>query len=534
MQAPVTPLLGELLQSAARRHPRHDAIVFPDHRLSYAAFEGESHIIARALLARGVQPGDHIGILATNRPEYLPLLFACVLIGAVAVLLNARFRTQELRHVVRHCDLKWVVTGNLSAVPNAERLLEAFPELLQDPKFSSLAGDAAPKLEHLITLDDTPRGPLEPWRDFLDSAEDVTEQDLTSITESVDPMSTALIMFTSGTTSMPKGCALNHHSVFWTSAAMRDRLSVVHHDVMWDPLPLFHMASILPLFALMHEAGTFLTDHTVDIDRAVKQIHAEQGTFLYPAFPAIMADLIAHPELKPETLSCIRLINNVAHTEVLEANMAAMPLATHISAYGMTELSGIASHTDPGDPADERARNCGQPYPGVEVSIRDPESNQAVTEGSQGEICVKGFSVFQGYYNQPEENAKAFDAEAGWFHTGDMGSLDEKGRICFHGRLKDMLKVGGENVSPLEIEAWLSTHPDIAMAQVIGAPDERLQEVPVAFIELHPDGGVTEADIVAYCAGQIASYKVPRRVIFVSEWPMSATKIQKAALRAWL
>ena len=530
MQASVTPLLGELLRSAARRHPSHDAIVFPDHRLSYAGFSDESHTVARALVARGVRPGDHIGILATNRPEYLPLLFACVLIGAVAVLLNARFRTQELRHVVRHCDLKWIVTGNLRAVPNAERLLEAFPELLQDTARSPLAGDAAPKLEHLVALDDTPRGPFEPWQDFLNSAKDVTEQDLIRITDTVEPMSTALIMFTSGTTSMPKGCALNHHSVFWTAAAMRDRLSVVHHDVMWDPLPLFHMASILPLFALMHEAGTFLTDHTVDIDRAVKQIHEEQATFLYPAFPAIMADLIAHPDLKPEALSCIRLINNVAHTEVLEANMAAMPLATHISAYGMTELSGIASHTDPADPAEERARNCGQPYPGVEVSIRDPETNQAVTEGSQGEICVKGFSVFQGYYNQPEENAKAFDEE-GWFHTGDMGSLDTKGRICFHGRLKDMLKVGGENVSPLEIEAWLSTHPGVAMAQVIGAPDERLQEVPVAFIELHPDARVTEADVVAYCAGQIASYKVPRRVIFVSEWPMSATKIQKAALR---
>ena len=125
MQASVTPLLGELLRSAARRHPSHDAIVFPDHRLSYAGFSDESHTIARALVARGVRPGDHIGILATNRPEYLPLLFACVVIGAVAVLLNARFRTQELRHVVRHCDLKWIVTGNLHADPNAERLLEA-------------------------------------------------------------------------------------------------------------------------------------------------------------------------------------------------------------------------------------------------------------------------------------------------------------------------------------------------------------------------------------------------------------------------
>ena len=533
MQASVTPLLGELLHGAARRYPSHDAIVFPDHRLSYAAFANESRTIARALLARGIQPGDHVGILATNRPEYLPLLFACVLIGTVAVLLNARFRKQELRHLVHHCDLKWIFTGNLKAVPNAERLLEAFPELLRNSAPPSLTDDAAPQLQYLVALDDTPSGRFEPWLDFLDSAEDVTEHTLHSITTTVDPMRTALIIFTSGTTSMPKGCALNHHSVFWTSAAMRDRLSVGHQDVMWNPLPLFHMASILPLFALMHEAGTFLTDHTVDIDRAVKQIHDEQATFLYPAFPAIMADLIAHPDLKPETLSCIRLINNVAHTEVLEANMTAMPLATHISAYGMSELSGIASHTDPADPAEERARNCGQPYPGVEVSIRDPKTHQAVDKGNQGEICVRGFSVFQGYYKQPEENAKAFDEE-GWFHTGDMGSLDERGRICFHGRLTDMLKVGGENVSPLEIEAWLSTHPGIAMAQVIGAPDERLQEVPVAFVELHPEATVAEAEIVAYCAGQIASFKVPRRVIFVSEWPMSATKIQKTALRAWL
>lgn len=525
--------LGGILNNAAERCPDQEAIVFPDHRLTYWELLQRSRKIARAMLASNVKPGDHIGILATNRPEYLPLLFACTLIGAVAVLLNARFRSQELQHTVRHCDLKWIVAGNLKAVPHVERLVEAFPEIEKLSSKKASAGNAAPLLEHLVTLDDVAEESFQKWDDFLEAACLVDEKELDVIANNVDPLSTALIMFTSGTTSMPKGCALNHHSVFLTSAAMRDRLSVTNKDVMWDPLPMFHMASILPLLSIMHEGGKFLTDRTVDIDRAIAQIHEEQATFLYPAFPAIMADLLAHPELKPETLGCIRLINNIAHAETLRANMAALPKATHISAYGMTELTGVASHTDPSDPAEERISHCGQPYPGIEVEIKNTESGMPCPVGEQGEICVKGFSIFQGYYKQPEENEKAFD-EDGWFHTGDLGSLDVKGRIRFHGRLKEVLKVGGENVSPLEIEAWLSTHPEVVTAQVVGAPDARLDEVAAAFIELKVGAQLSEEDILDYCNGQIASFKIPKIIRFVSEWPMSATKIQKSELKKML
>lgn len=533
LKTPAKAVLGGLLLGAAQRYPDREAIAFPDHSLTYRDFADYSRNIARSMLANGIRSGDHVGILATNRPEFLPILFACTLVGAVAVLLNARFRTQELRHVVRHCDLTWIILGNLNAVPHAERLMVAFPDLDEPGNEDSLAGDASPQLTRLIALDPTTKGPFQNWNDFMSEASNVTEAQLESVIENVDPLNTALIMFTSGTTAMPKGCALTHQSVFLTSGAMRNRLSLVHEDVMWDPLPMFHMASILPLLSLMHVGGKFLTDTTVNIDRAVRQIHEEQATFLYPAFPAIMSDLLAHPKFKPEQLNCVRLVSNVAHAEVLQANMAAMPLATHVSAYGMTELSGITSHNDPGDPAEERLHNCGRPYPGIEVSIQDTDTGAIRDQGQQGEICVRGFSVFSGYYRQPEENDKAFDAE-GWFHTGDLGLLDEKGRICFRGRLKDLLKVGGENVSPLEIEAWLSTHPDIIMAQVIGAPDRRLDEVPAAFIELNPTARVSEQDIIDYCTGQIASFKVPKIVRFVTEWPMSATKIQKAELRKLL
>ena len=525
--------LCAILINAAHRYPDRDAIVFPDHRLTYSGLLQQSRTIAKAMLASDIKPGDHVGVLATNRPEYLPILFACTLIGAVAVLLNARFRTQELQHTVRHCDLKWIVAGNIAAVPHIDRLREAFPDIDKLHSATTASISAAPLLECVVTLDANTGKSCQGWNELLTKASLVDEEALNIAIDNVDPFSTALIMFTSGTTSMPKGCALNHDSVFLTSAAMRDRLSVSTEDVMWDPLPMFHMASILPLLSLMHEGGTFLTDTTVDIDRAIAQIHDEQATFLYPAFPAIMADLLSHPEFRPEELGCVRLINNIAHAETLRANMSALPSATHISAYGMTELSGIASHTNPSDPAEERINNCGQPYPGVDVEIKNPESGVTCPLGQQGEICVRGFSIFQGYYKLPEENKKAFDAE-GWFHTGDLGSLDAKGRIRFHGRLKDMLKVGGENVSPLEIEAWLSSHPDVVTAQVVGMPDTRLDEVVAAFVEVRKGAQLGEQDIIDFCAGQLASYKAPRIVRFISEWPMSATKIQKSELRKML
>jgi acyl-CoA synthetase (AMP-forming)/AMP-acid ligase II len=213
--------------------------------------------------------------------------------------------------------------------------------------------------------------------------------------------------------------------------------------------------------------------------------------------------------------------------------MRAWPSATHISAFGMTELSGIASHTDPNDTEAQRAETCGKPYEGIEVAIVHPESGHVCAANEQGEIRIRGFLLFDGYYKQPEETARVID-DQGWFRTGDLGSLDAEGRIRFHGRIKDVLKVGGENVSPLEVEAWLSTHPDVMVAQVVGAPDERLDEVVAAFIQLKPGASVAAEEIVEYCEGQIASFKVPRVVRFVEEWPMSATKIQRSALREQL
>ena len=243
-----------------------------------------------------------------------------------------------------------------------------------------------------------------------------------------------------------------------------------------------------------------------------------------------MAELVNHPDLKLDEMDYVRLINNVGSAQALRENMRVWPSATHISAFGMTELSGIGSHTDPADSPQIRAETCGKPYEGVEVQVVEPDTGRICKADEQGELYVRGFLVFEGYYKQPDETAKAID-DQGWFHTGDLGSLDTEGRIRFHGRIKDVLKVGGENVSPLEIEAWLSTHPDVMVAQVVGVPDARLDEVVAAFIQLRPGATLSDKEVIDYCEGQIASFKVPRVVRFLNEWPMSATKIQKSVLR---
>jgi acyl-CoA synthetase (AMP-forming)/AMP-acid ligase II len=201
-----------------------------------------------------------------------------------------------------------------------------------------------------------------------------------------------------------------------------------------------------------------------------------------------------------------------------------------LGTYGMTEASGIVSTGHYGMDPELGYSRLGTALLGVEVRIADPHTNADVPTGERGEICLRGYSILSGYYRDAAKNAECFDAE-GWFHTGDIGSLDENAHLMFHTRLKDMLKVGGENVAAAEIEAQLTKHPAVKLAQVVGIPDPKYTEVPAAFVELHPGLHVGEAELIELCRAETASYKVPRLVRFVTEWPMSASKIQKFQLR---
>ena len=208
---------------------------------------------------------------------------------------------------------------------------------------------------------------------------------------------------------------------------------------------------------------------------------------------------------------------------------ALMPHTTQITCFGMSECGGSVAMCNPDDPLPLRSECSGSALPGINIEVRDPENGETLAHGEPGEIVARGRGVFSGYYNDSEKTEAAF-WEGGWFRTGDLGVLDAEGRVTFRGRLKDMLKVGGENVAAVEIEGYLALHPAVKLAQVVGLPDEKYGEVPVAFIELLPDAAATEAEMIEFCRGEIASFKVPRHVRFVEDWPMGATKILKSAL----
>jgi fatty-acyl-CoA synthase len=388
-----------------------------------------------------------------------------------------------------------------------------------------------PTLETLVFLGKGHRDGFMDRDTFYRLAEDVDPAEVDTRHADTVITDTALMFYTSGTTAMPKGCPLDHivlqHAGVVGGA---DRLRLIEGDVVWSPLPMFHSAFTQPLTGTLHFGGTFVSMTHFNPEEALELITREKVTVAFPAFPTITLQLLNHPRYTPDTFKGVRTMLNVGPPEELMAMQALMPHTTQITAFGMSECGGSIAMCAPEDSVALRSQCSGKALPGIEIEVRDPETGETLAPGERGEIVARGRGVFGGYYNDPAKTAAAF-WEGGWFRTGDLGVLDAESRITFHGRLKDMLKVGGENVAAVEIEGYLALHPAVKLAQVVGLPDEKYGEVPVAFVELVPGATTTEAEMIEFCRDEIASFKIPRHVRFVQDWPMGATKILKSVLR---
>ncbi len=521
--------VGDKLLTTADQYPDRPALIFPDRRITFAELVEASYRRARGLHALGVRPGDHVGVLMPNCMEYMEFVYGAALLGAVSVLMNARYKPPELAYVVHNADLKVIITTDLIAdyTNFGELLHSAFPEL-RDTRPGPLSLTAAPVLRHLVMLGSNVPSGFIPGTAF-DKLSD-TPAPVDSLRAQVRIADPAIMMYTSGTTANPKGCPLSHEILVRNGINMnRQRYFMTQTDVFWAPLPMFHMAAILPAMACLDAGAALLTSTHFDADVALTMLESERVTIAFPAFPTITNEIISHPRFGTADLSVIRRINNVAPIDMLRRFQDAFPQAVQTGAYGMTEVGGVISFNHPAETLDQRLDACGTPFPGVSVRVVNSETLADLPTNARGELWIKGYCVFSGYYKSPEKNAEAF--HEGWFRTGDLCSLDDRGAIRFHGRIKDMLKVGGENVAAIEIESHLAKHPAVKMAQVIGVPDPRLEEVPVAFVELLPGKTATGDEIIAHCKGQLASFKVPRSVHFVTEWPMSSTKVQKFKLK---
>jgi acyl-CoA synthetase (AMP-forming)/AMP-acid ligase II len=527
--------LGDLLLRAADEYPDSDAIVFPEQRQTYAELAERAYRRARGLQALGVQPGDHVGLLLPTCVDFPEFFFGIALCGAVAVPINARYQAGELAYLIENADLVTIITTDQIAehVNFVERLTAGLPGLDSSPDSLTLRIESAPRLRNIVLLGSSmPNGLVtESQFDQMAAEHSVEEVQVTRMRARI--RDAGLMLYTSGTTANPKGCVLSHEAIIRNSIALgRFRYQLKHEDRFWSPLPMFHIAAILPMVAIFDVGGAYLTMSYFDAGVALEMLEAERATATYPCFVTIMSDMIHHPNFSKTDLSRITLMNSnfaVQPPGIKEAMLEAMPDAIYVGTYGMTETAGTVTTSKLTDTLEARCTRLGTPLPGLEVKIADAEGKEVPT-GERGEILVRGYCLIEEYYKDAEKTAEAFEPD-GFFHTGDIGSFDAEGQIMFHGRTKDMLKVGGENVAAAEVETYLAGHPAVKLAQVTGVPDARLQEVPAAFIEKHDDQEVTEEELIDFCKGKIASYKVPRYVRFVTEWPMSTSKIQKFRLR---
>ncbi len=527
---------GDLLLAAADRDPEHEAVVFDRSRATYGELAERAMLAARSLAGLGARPGSKVGVLAPNCMEYVELLFGASLLGAVLVPINSRFAPRELGYVIRNGDLQFVVTSDMVVdhVDYGGRLHEALSDLRDGKPGVPHAQDDAPALRAVVMLGSRPERGMLTDAEFRAAAERVDESEVLGWHRRTPLRSPALMMYTSGTTAMPKGCVMSHEALVRTAlVAGRTRFELTPEDRMWDPLPMFHMSSILPLIGVFDAGATFMSMTHFEPDAALEMLDRERTTVSFATFPAITQALLNHPGYHPDRWHGIRLINNVAPPDTLLQMQRQMPHTTQISAYGCTECGGVVAFNEPTDTLEQRTTTSGRPFDGIELEIRDIESGARSPVGVRGEIFVRGYNVFDGYYRDPRLTADVFD-EDGWFRTGDIGALSAEGRISYLGRLKDMLKVGGENVAAVEIESYLSTHPAISIVAVVGVPDPKYVEVAAAFVELRPGHLLTEAELVEFCRAGLAGFKVPRYVRFITEWPMSATKIKKYRLQAEL
>ncbi len=510
--------IGDVLVRAAARWPGNEAILFPGDRRTYRDVLLAAERAARSLIGLGLEPGDRVGILMPNCHDFVSIEFGCALAGFPFVPINARYKSHELTYVIADAELRAVVTTDLIGE------YVDFVELLE-----ASTRDRPPSLRHLVLLgESSPEGFVD--RAAFDTvAASVPPEHVHLLRQRVKIRSEAMMMYTSGTTSQPKGCVICHEAMVRVGIEQAIRWQLSPQTRFWNPLPMFHMGGISPLVAHMLVGALTMTQTHFDAGEVLRMMEEERCTFAYPTFPTITQPLIKHADFDSTDLSTVTLVNDTGQEDSLRLVQARFPQAAVVTLFGMTETCGGVSWSGPDDPLDKRMTTGGFPFRGTEVRIADPETDEELPAGVRGEITVRGPGLFSYYHDDPEKTAHAM--RGGWFHTGDLGTIDEDGRLTFLGRLKDMLKVGGENVAAVEIEAYLMTHPAVKIAQVVSVPDEKYLEVPGALVETLDGETVTEEELIAFCTGTIASFKVPRYVRFVSEWPMSGTKIKKFQLR---
>jgi fatty-acyl-CoA synthase len=519
--ASAVPLLGETigenLRLTTERVPTSEALVVPhqNYRATYAELWQQTTQAARGLLARGVKRGDRVGIWSPNRAEWVVLQYATARIGAILVNINPAYRTSELRYALQQSGTSFLVLARGFRTANYVSMLD---EVRAD----------CPELHQSLVIDDE-------WQPLLDSGDDVSIDELSSIESSLQFDDAINIQYTSGTTGFPKGATLSHHNILNNGFFIGEALRYSEKDRVCIPVPFYHCFGMVlgNLACTTHGACMVVPGESYDALAAMQTVQAERCTALY-GVPTMFIGELDHPRFSEFDFSSLRtgiMAGSPCPVEVMRKVQSQMHMPEVTICYGMTETAPVSTQSSTDDPLDKRVSTVGRIHPHVEIKIVDPATDQVVPRGQPGELCTRGYSVMLGYWNNTDATAEAIDA-ARWMHTGDLATMDDDGYVNIVGRIKDMIIRGGENVYPREIEEFLYTHPDISDVQVIGVPSERYGEEVMAWVKLREGASVSSEELVAFCRGQIATFKIPRYWKFVDAFPMTVTgKIQKFKMR---
>lgn len=528
--------VGGLLDLVAGRRPDHDALVYPEHglRYSYAEFREVVEQAARALMALGVEKGDHVSIWAQNLPEWVILQFATGKIGAVLVTVNPAYRSAELEYVLDQSDTTTLFLS--TGVKGAD-----FPQIVYDT-VPDLAGsepgrlsyEKLPYLKNVVVFDDGERPGMFRWRDVMELAGRVTPEELAERQASLDAEEVINMQYTSGTTGFPKGVQLTHSNIVKNAFYIGECMKLGPEDRVCIPVPFFHcFGCVLGTLNTVTHEGTMVPVEQFDPEKVLRAIHEERCTAVLGVPTMFIAEL-EHPNFERYDTSSLRtgiMAGSPCPIEVMKKVVDVMGASEITIAYGQTEASPVITQTRTEDPIELRVSTVGRALPDVEVKIVSLETGEEVGPGEQGELCTRGYHVMRGYYKMEEKTREVID-EDGWLHTGDLAVMDENGYVRITGRAKDMIIRGGENIYPREIEEFLYTHPKISDVQVYGVPDEKYGEQVAAAIKVKPGEELTAEEVREFCRERIARYKIPHYIDFVDEYPMTASgKIQKYKLR---
>ncbi|MCL5960926.1 MAG: AMP-binding protein [Chloroflexi bacterium] len=523
--------IGSALAEATQRYGSREAMIFANGIVTYQQLLDTSDLLARAFLSKGVRKGDKVAIWMAGYTEWPFLYYALARIGAVMVPINTRYKTVEFEYVLNKSRAGILVFKDEEArgKDHLGTLKELYPELERAVP-GGLSSERLPLLREVIVISDKQFPGCSSFEDLLAAGSTVPEEALFEAEARVTADDLALLQFTSGTTALPKGAMLFQSAMLRGAYYVTKRLGISEQDRFFSPQPFFHVGGAIEVMLAPVVIGcTMIVQTYFDASEALRMMEENRCTVTMGHQPHFI-EYLNHPDLKKRQLRLERG-HIFATPDVSKRVYEEMGIRVLISPYGMTEshLGGTSCTAD--DPLEKRLNTVGRVMPGMEVGIREPGGSRLLPVGATGEVCFRGWCVMKGYYDDPQRTAEVLDDE-GWLRTGDLGILDEEGYLRLVGRFKDMIRVGGENVAAPEVEAFLLQHDKVKQAALVGAPDQRLGEVCVAFIELKPGVEATEEEIVNYCRGKLASFKIPRKVVFVREWPMSGTgKIQKFLLK---